>query len=264
MDDAFVALKSQFIGPNLQVSTYPPSLQPFNDPALIPVAVREYVEFRSDSRSESEELSESRSESRITQELTEVADDYVDDFVEDLNDPRCVQRIYDFALHQVRGMVDYNDEDDLIQDVFYRLTKWPINAKKYNSARHYFALLKITIRQSIAAYWKRRHSQRNDSRKRIFISQLERDSEKRYEFADASQDSDNVLAKLEIKELAKKVLAKAESMPENHKTMFRLRFVDEKSHEEISQHLGISIRTSYRLETKVRTMLRAHFVGHDR
>ena len=63
-----------------------------------------------------------------------VPDYYFDGFEENLNDPRCVQRIYEFSLRQVRGLVDYNDEDDVIQEVFYRLTKWPIARKKYNSS----------------------------------------------------------------------------------------------------------------------------------
>ncbi len=128
----------------------------------------------------------------------DLPDHYFDDFVEDLSDPQCAQQIYDFALLQVRGLVDYNDEDDVIQEVFYRLTKWPIS-KKYNSKSHYFSLLKITVRQAIAAYWKRRHSQRNDVRRRIFISELQTEATS-YDF---SENSDNALHRLHIKETVK-------------------------------------------------------------
>lgn len=183
---------------------------------------------------------------------------YTDDFVEDLNDPNCVQQIYDFSLSQVRGMVDYNDEDDVIQDVFYRLTKWPIG-KKYNSARHYFSLLKITIRQSIAAYWKRRHSQRNDVRKRVFISELVQDGKFSFDFTDFGPS--NSLNRYHIKELVQLVLKHVETLPPKQKAMFNLRFLQGKSHEEIAQLLNISIRTSYRLETKVRELLQARFNG---
>lgn len=187
-----------------------------------------------------------------------VPDYYFDDFEEDLCDPECVQRIYEFSLHQVRGLVDYNDEDDVIQDVFYRLTKWPIG-KKYNSARHYFSLLKITIRQAIAAYWKRRHSQRNDVRKRTFISELENDEGKQYELAGAG---DNVLYFFHMKEAVRLVLEKVQTLTPDQKAMFQLRFVEEKPHDEIAEILGVSIRTSYRLETKVRQLLQ-DFFGED-
>jgi RNA polymerase sigma factor (sigma-70 family) len=190
-----------------------------------------------------------------TPEVENTPDDYFDDFVEDLNDPKCVQRIYDFAISQVRGMVDYNDEDDVIQEVFYRLTKWPIG-KKYNSARHYFSLLKITIRQAIAAYWKRRHSQRNDVRKRVFISQLQQDGNQNVEFAGQTE---NALQRLHLKDLIWRVMEKASTLTQQQRTMFQLRFLDGKSHEEVAVALGISIRTSYRLEIKVREILQAYF-----
>ena len=151
-------------------------------------------------------------------------------------------------------MVEYNDEDDVIQEVFYRLHKWPIG-KKYNSARHYFSLLKITIRQAIAAYWKKRHSQRRDARKRVFISQLQRDGER--EFA-VAENSESVLNGLHLKDLVKRILEKASTLSPQLKTMFQLRFIDEKSHEEIAKTLGVSIRTSYRLETKVRESLQSY------
>ena len=185
-------------------------------------------------------------------------DGLFDDFVEDLNDPNCVQQIYDFSLTQVRGMVDYNDEDDVIQEVFYRLTKWPIG-KKYNSTKHYFSLLKITIRQSIAAYWKRRHSQRNDVRKRVFISELILDGASNFDFTDFGPS--NSLNRYHIKELVQLVLKHVQTLPAKQKTMFQLRFLQQKSHEEIAIQLGISIRTSYRLETKVREILQARFDG---
>lgn len=186
-------------------------------------------------------------------------DDYIDDFVEDLDDPNCVQRIYDFCRTQVRGMVDYNDEDDVIQEVFYRLAKWPIG-KKYNSTRHYFSLLKITIRQAIAAYWRRRHSQRNDARKRVFISELIQDGSQ-FDFAGTGQ-SDS-LNRYHIKELVRLVLQYAKTLPPKQRAVFNLRFIQEKSHEEIASLLEISIRTSYRLETKVREQLQARFVGES-
>ena len=87
-------------------------------------------------------------------------------------------------------MVDYNDVEDVVQEVFYRLHKWPIGGmeKKYNSARHYFSLLKITIRQAVAAYWKRRHSQRNDVRRRSFISQLKQEGDRGAEFVGARSE----------------------------------------------------------------------------
>lgn len=180
-----------------------------------------------------------------------IPDHYFDKFEEDLTDPDCVQQIYDFCLRQVRGFVDYNDEDDVVQEVFYRLHKWPIG-KKYNSKPHYFSLLKITVRQAIAAYWKRRHSQRNDVRKRRYISELQHDSVNT-EFAD---DSQSIWYRLHIKEAVKRVLENVKSLSPNQKRMFELRFVKEKSHEEISAELKISIRTSYRLEAKVREILR--------
>lgn len=188
-----------------------------------------------------------------------VPDDYFDDFREDLNDPQCVQRIYDFSLSQVRGMVDYNDEDDIIQEVFYRLHKWPIG-NKYNSAKHYFSLLKITIRQAIAAYWKRRHSQRNDVRKRVFISQLQQDGQRAVEFP--AQTSD-VWRRLHLKDLVQRVVEKANTLSGVQRRMFRLRFLEEKSHEEIAQTLGISIRTSYRIETRIRETLQEFFPDVD-
>ncbi len=175
---------------------------------------------------------------------------YFDDFEEDLADPVCVQLIYDFAAMQVRGLVDYNDEDDVIQEVFYRLTKWPIG-KKYNSKSHYFSLLKITIRQAIAAYWKRQHSQRNDVRKRRFISELQAEASS----FDFSSDAENVLYRLHVKELVGVVLAKVKLLSTNQRKMFELRFLNECSHEEISVQLGVSIRTSYRLESNVRQLL---------
>ena len=183
-----------------------------------------------------------------------VPDGYVDDFEEDLSDPECVQRIYDFSLSQVRGMVEYNDEDDVIQEVFYRLHKWPIG-KKYNSAKHYFSLLKITIRQAIAAYWKKRHSQRRDVRKRVFISQLQRDGEREFTFAGKSE---SVLNRLHLKDLVQRVMEKASTLSAEQKTMFQLRFLEEKSHEEVAAALGVSLRTSYRLETKVRETLQSY------
>ncbi len=181
----------------------------------------------------------------------EFPDHYFDDFVEDLNDPECVQQIYDFALKQVRGMVDYNDEDDLIQEVFYRLTKWPIG-KKYNSKWHYFSLLKITIRQTIAAYWKRWHSQRNDIRRRKYVSELKSDEGKKYEFVGQSE---NVLHHLHLKEVILLILEKVTTLEPKQEIMFKLRFVEEKSHGEIAELLGISIRTSYRLESELRRVL---------
>ena len=175
---------------------------------------------------------------------------YFDDFEEDLSDPVCVQQIYDFALVQVRGLVDYNDEDDVIQEVFYRLAKWPIG-KKYNSKSHYFALLKITIRQAIAAYWKRRHSQRNDVRKRKFISDLQNEAI-RFDF---DSNADSVLYKLHIKEVVNLVLEKVKSLTASQRKMFELRFMKELSHEDVSKQLKISVRTSYRLESQVRELL---------
>lgn len=185
---------------------------------------------------------------------------YFDDFVEDLNDPECVQKIYDFSLRQIRGMVEYNDEDDLIQDVFYRLHKWPIG-KKYNSAKHYFSLLKITVRQAIAAYWRRRHSQRNDARKRVFISQLQKDGNRAVEF---TSDPTSSWQRLHLKDLARRVLEKAETLSDQQRKMFKLRFLEEKSHEEIAKALGVSIRTSYRIETRIREILQTHFKSLDK
>ena len=183
-----------------------------------------------------------------------IPDQFFDGFVEDLHDPACVQEIYEFSLTQVRGLVDYNDEDDVIQEVFYRLTKWPIT-KKYNSKRHYFSLLKITIRQAIAAYWKRRHSQRNDVRKRRLISELQADDTKHYEFEGKTQ---NVLYHLHVKEVVKQILSRTSALTRQQREMFRLRFVEEKSHQTISDLLGISIRTSYRVEAQVREILQQH------
>ncbi len=191
--------------------------------------------------------------------VQQVPEDYFDDFQEDLSDPQCVQRIYDFSLRQVRGMVDYNDEDDVIQEVFYRLHKWPIG-NKYNSARHYFSLLKITIRQAIAAYWKRRHSQRNDARKRVFISQLQQDGQRTVEFVSKSNE---VWRRLHLKDLVRRVMERASTLPNQQQKMFQLRFLEEKSHEEIAEVLGVSIRTSYRIETKIREILQSHFKGLD-
>ena len=179
-----------------------------------------------------------------------------DEFKEDLGDPQCVQRIYDFSLRQVRGLVDYNDEDDVIQDVFYRLTKWPIKAK-YNSARHYFSLLKITVRQSVAAYWRRRHSQRNDARRRVFISDLQHDNATKYELAGSNE---NVLSRLQIKELVQRILDKVETLSPQERVMFRMRFLDERSHEEIAENLSLSLRTSYRMEGKLRAKLAKFFL----
>ena len=210
--------------------------------------------------SDSDGENESEIEIQATESPTEkVPDDYFDDFEEDLNDPQCVQRIYDFTLSQVRGMVDYNDEDDIIQEVFYRLHKWPIG-NKYNSARHYFSLLKITIRQAIAAYWKRRHSQRNDARKRVFISQLQLDGQRSPQFAAESTD---VWHRLHLKDLVRRVMEKASLLSDQQRTMFQLRFLEEKSHEEVAKVLGISIRTSYRIETRIRETLQSFFPDVD-
>ena len=189
----------------------------------------------------------------------QVPDDYYDDFQEDLSDPQCVQRIYDFTLTQVRGMVQYNDEDDIIQEVFYRLHKWPIG-NKYNSAKHYFSLLKITIRQAIAAYWKRRHSQRNDARKRVFISQLQLDGQRSPQFA---SESTEVWRSLHLKDLVRRVMEKASTLSDQQRTMFQLRFLEQKSHEEVAQVLGVSIRTSYRIETRIRENLQRFFPEVD-
>ena len=183
----------------------------------------------------------------------DIPDYYFDDFEEDLHDSKCVQEIYEFSLSQVRGMVDYNDEDDVIQDVFYRLTKWPIGRGKYRSKRHYFSLLKITIRQAIAAYWKRRHSQRNDVRRRQFIGELTADRELKFEIA--GQEA-TAIQQLQLKEQVRRVLDQVTTLSERHRVMFRLRFLEEKSHEEIASQLSISIRTSYRLEAQVRELLR--------
>ena len=185
----------------------------------------------------------------------DIPDYYFDDFEEDLHDPKCVQEIYEFSLSQVRGMVAYNDEDDIIQDVFYRLTKWPIGDKdkKYRSKRHYFSLLKITIRQAIAAYWKRRHSQRNDIRKRRYIGELVLDENLKFEIAGRNV---NTVRQLELKETIRRIMAEVETLTPRQRTLFKLRFLDELSHDEISQKLGISIRNSYRLESKIRELLK--------
>lgn len=189
----------------------------------------------------------------------DIPDHYFDDFEEDLTDPDCVQLIYNFSQKQVRGLVDYNDEDDVIQEVFYRLTKWPIG-KKYNSKRHYLSLLKITVRQAVAAYWKRRHSQRNDVRKRKFISELQSDQSKAYELEGRSE---HVLQRLEIKEAVKLVLERVTRLNQRQRTIFKLRFVEQRSHEEVASLLGISLRTSYRLESQVRQLLVEYFGSWD-
>lgn len=184
-------------------------------------------------------------------------DNFYDDFEEDLQDPKCVQRIYEFSLRQVRGFVEYSDEDDVIQEVFYRLTKWPIG-KKYNSSRHYFSLLRITVRQAIAAYWRRRHSQRNDARRRTFISELQNDDGTKYELAGKSE---NVLLRMQIKEIVKLLMTRVETLTPAERTMFQLRFIDEQSHEEIAEELSVSIRTSYRLESRLRKKLLGYLVS---
>ena len=199
----------------------------------------------------------------LQSESDQLPADYVDDFVEDLSDPECVQRIYDFSVRQVRTMVDYNDVEDVVQEVFYRLHKWPIGGragteKKYNSARHYFSLLKITIRQAVAAYWKRRHSQRNDVRRRAFFSQLDQRGARGVEFVG---DSNEPWRLVHLKELVASVLEKAKTLSHEQRVMFQMRFLDEKSHEEIAEVLGVSIRSSYRLETKVRKTLQCYFSG---
>ena len=146
----------------------------------------------------------------------------------------------------------------MIQDVFYRLTKWPI-AKKYNSKRHYFSLLRITVRQAIAAHWKRRHSQRNDVRKRRFISELQNDSE-RHEFASRLNSPWYLL---HIKDAAQMVLDRAQSLNPKQRAMFQLRFLEEKSHSEIAAALKISVRTSYRIESQLRDIFQALFRSPD-
>ena len=204
----------------------------------------------------SDDKNEAQPKAPIVEQIT---DGYSDDFKEDLNDPQCVQQIYDFSLSQVRGMVDYNDEEDIIQEVFYRLHKWPIG-NKYNSARHYFSLLKITIRQAIAAYWKRRHSQRNDVRKRVFISQLENDGQRSPQFAAKSNEA---WRSVHLQDLVRRVMEKASKLSDQQRTMFQLRFLEQKSHEEVAQILGISIRTSYRIETRIRETLQRFFPDVD-
>lgn len=193
--------------------------------------------------------------------VDEFPNDYFDDFEEDLTDPECVQRIYDFTLRQIRGMVAYNDEEDVVQEVFYRLHKWPIG-KKYNSARHYFSLLKITIRQAIAAYWKRQHSQRRDVRKRVFVSELQSDGDQVFGF---HANDETIWKRLHLKDLVQRILKKADSLSDQHKTMFQMRFLEEKSHEEICNCLGVSLRTSYRMETNLRKVLQAfvHTIEHS-
>ena len=188
----------------------------------------------------------------------DIPDHFFDPFVEDLSDPKCVQEIYNFSLSQIRGFVNYNDEEDLIQEVFYRLTKWPMGAR-VNSKRHYFSLLKVTIRQCLAAYWRRNYSQRNDIARRRFISELERDEAVTFELEGTA---DNVLQRLQIKETVQRLLDSMDDLEPRYQTLFRLRFVEERSHEEIAELLGISIRTSYRHEAQLRERL-LKWLGDD-
>jgi RNA polymerase sigma factor (sigma-70 family) len=190
-----------------------------------------------------------------------IPENYYDEFEEDLHDPNCVQEIYNFIAQSIRGLVEYNDENDIIQEVFYSLTKWPMQ-KKYNSKRHYFSLLKITIRQIIASYWRRKHSQRNDIRRRTFISQLQHDSHKRT-FTPKDKKTRGVEHYPMMKEAVALVLKKVDTLEEKEKAYFRLRFIEEKSHETIASLLNISLRTSYRFEHKVRKILVEYFENKE-
>ncbi|MEM7784010.1 MAG: sigma-70 family RNA polymerase sigma factor [Planctomycetota bacterium] len=187
-------------------------------------------------------------------------DPHDEPFHADLGDPDCVQKIYDFVRIQINGLVDYNDEDDVIQEVFYRLTRWPMRAV-YESKPHYYSLLKITARQVVAAYWKRWHSQRNDVRRRRFISELESDHGSQVEFVDDRTTSGE---QQQLKELVQKVLETVQSLSHRDQVFFKWRFILQRTPDEISEALKISVRTCYRIEARLREKLQKLMqIGRD-
>jgi len=94
----------------------------------------------------------------------------------------------------------------------------------------------------------------------VFISQLQLDGQRSPQFA---ADSTEVWHRLHLQDLVRRVMEKASTLSDQQRRMFQLRFLEQKSHEEVAQDLGVSIRTSYRIETKIREILQGFFPDVD-
>jgi RNA polymerase sigma-70 factor (ECF subfamily) len=142
------------------------------------------------------------------------------------------QKIY---WHVRRMVIDHDDADDLVQDVFIKVWK---NLPGFRSdAQLYTWMYRIATNECITFLNKKK--QKNN----ISLDEID------YELADTLSESDHFTGDQIQKKLQQALL----TLPEKQKLVFNMKYFDDMKYEEISQVLGTSVgalKASFHLAVK--------------
>jgi RNA polymerase sigma-70 factor (ECF subfamily) len=152
------------------------------------------------------------------------------------------QKIY---WHVRRMVIDHDDADDLVQDVFIKVWK---NLPGFRSdAQLYTWMYRIATNECITFLNKKK--QKNN----ISLDDVD------YELADTLSESDHFTGDQIQKKLQQALL----TLPEKQKLVFNMKYYDDMKYEEISQVLGTSVgalKASFHLAVK---KIEAYLLAED-
>jgi len=152
------------------------------------------------------------------------------------------QKIY---WHVRRMVIDHDDTDDLVQDIFIKV--WKNLAGFRSDAQLYTWMYRIATNECITFL--------NNKKKKNNISLDEVD----YSLADTLADSSYFNGDQAQRKLQEALL----TLPEKQKLVFNMKYYEDMKYEEISQVLGTSVgalKASFHLAVK---KIEAHLLGHD-
>ncbi|MEO8884420.1 MAG: sigma-70 family RNA polymerase sigma factor [Mucilaginibacter sp.] len=152
------------------------------------------------------------------------------------------QKIY---WHVRRMVIDHDDADDLVQDVFIKV--WKNLAGFRNDAQLYTWMYRIATNECITFLNKKK--QKNN----ISLDDVD------YELADTLSESDYFTGDQIQKKLQQALL----TLPEKQKLVFNMKYYDDMKYEEISEVLGTSVgalKASFHLAVK---KIEAHLLKED-
>jgi RNA polymerase sigma factor (sigma-70 family) len=152
------------------------------------------------------------------------------------------QKIY---WHIRRMVIDHDDADDLVQDVFIKV--WKNLAGFRNDAQLYTWMYRIATNECITFLNKKK--QKNN----VSLDDVD------YELADNLSESDHFTGDQIQKKLQQALL----TLPEKQKLVFNMKYYDDMKYEEISDVLGTSVgalKASFHLAVK---KIEAYLLAED-
>lgn len=152
------------------------------------------------------------------------------------------QKIY---WHVRRMVIDHDDADDLVQDIFIKV--WKNLAGFRSDAQLYTWMYRIATNECITFL--------NNKKKKNNISLDEVD----YSLSDTLADGAYFNGDQAQRKLQEALL----TLPEKQKLVFNMKYFEDMKYEEISQVLGTSVgalKASFHLAVK---KIEAHLLGHD-